>query len=456
MHASVAERQADGRARRKLVPRSSHADWSPGEDRADPVAVVQAANADRLQSLVPIRHGRMSTSAFAFYRGTADIMAADLAATPTSGLRAQICGDAHLANFGFYRSPDRRLVFDLNDFDETLPGPWEWDIKRLAASFAVCARHSGLGLSAAGRAARKATEAYRTAMHEFADLRTLDVWYARLEADEIVARLPEAMRKQGERQVGSWTGRDSIQASKKLTEEVDGARRIRSAPPELVPLRDIDDTEFDVTRDQMWSIVNDALDGYRRSLAPNRQVLIDRFDRLDVALKVVGVGSVGTRCWIVLFQGRDGDDPLFLQVKEAGRSVLEDHQPRSRFRHAGRRVVEGQQLMQASRDIFLGWTTGAAGRHFYVRQLRDGKGSIDTDRLNGTGIEGYADVCGHTLARAHARSGDPVAIAAYLGSGDAFDRAMAQFGEAYAEQAVQDHARFLEAIDAGRLAAALD
>ena len=455
MHASVAERQADGRARRKLVPRSSHAEWAPSSDRVDPVSVVQAANADRLQSLVPIRHGRMSTSAFAFYRGTADIMAADLATTPVSGLRAQICGDAHLANFGFYRSPDRRLVFDLNDFDETLPGPWEWDIKRLAASFAVCARHSGLGLSAAGRAARKATEAYRIAMHEFAEARTLDVWYARLEADDIVAHLPDSMRKQGERQVRSWTGRDSIQASKKLTEEVDGQRRIRSAPPELVPLRDIDDTDFDATRDQMWEIVGDALDGYRRSLPYNRQVLNDRFDRLDVALKVVGVGSVGTRCWIVLFQGRDGDDPLFLQVKEAGRSVLEDNQPRSRFRHAGRRVVEGQQLMQASRDIFLGWTTGAAGRHFYVRQLRDGKGSIDTDHLSSAGIEGYADVCGHTLARAHARSGDPVAIAAYLGSGDAFDRAMAQFGEAYAEQAAQDHARFLDAIDAGKLSATL-
>jgi len=455
MPTSVAERQADGRARRKLVPRSSHAAWAPHDDRPDPVSVVPAANVGRLQALVPIRHGRMSTSAFAFYRGTADIMAGDLATTPTSGLRAQICGDAHLANFGFYRSPDRRLVFDLNDFDETLAGPWEWDVKRLAASFAVCARHSGLGVSAAGRAARKATEAYRTAMHEFAALRTLDVWSTRLEADEIVARLPDTMRKQGERQIRSWTGRDSIQAAKKLTEEVDGERRIRSAPPELVPLRDIDDTEFDVTREPMGAIVTDALDGYRRSLAPNRQVVFDRFDRLDVALKVVGVGSVGTRCWIVLFQGRDADDPLFLQVKEAGRSVLEDHLPRSRFRHAGRRVVEGQDLMQASRDIFLGWTTGAAGRHFYVRQLRDGKGSIDTDRLNGTGIEGYADICGHTLARAHARSGDPVAIAAYLGSGDSFDRAMAQFGEAYAEQAVQDHARFMEAIDAGKLSATL-
>ena len=456
MHPSVADRQADGRARRKKVPRSSHAEWAPTADRPDPVAVVEAANAGRLQGLVPIRHGRMATSAFAFYRGTADIMAADLATTPTSGLRAQICGDAHLANFGVYRAPDRRLVFDLNDFDETLVGPWEWDVKRLATSFAVCARHSGLGLSAAGRAARKATEAYRTAMHEFADARTLDVWYARLEAEDIVARLPEAMRKQGESQVRSWSGRDSIQASKKLTEDVDGERRIRSAPPELVPLRDIDDTQFEASREQMWDIVTDALAGYRRSLPPNRQVLIDRFDRLDVALKVVGVGSVGTRCWIVLFRGRDADDPLFLQVKEAGRSVLADHQPRSRFRHAGRRVVEGQQLMQASRDIFLGWTTGVAGRHFYVRQLRDGKGSIDTDHLNGTGIEGYADVCGHTLARAHARSGDPVAIAAYLGSGDSFDRAMAQFGEAYAEQAVDDHARFLDAIDAGKLSATLD
>jgi len=455
MNASVAERQAEGRAHRKVVPRSSHGAWEPPAGRHDPVAMVVAANAGRLPWLVPIRHGRMATSAFAFYRGTADIMAADLATTPTSGLRAQICGDAHLANFGFYFSPDRRLVFDLNDFDETLVGPWEWDIKRLAASFAVGARHSGLGAGVAGRAARRATESYRTAMHEFAEDRTLEVWYARLELDDVLARMPEALAKRGQRAGRSWSGRDSIHASRKLTEEVDGIRRIRSAPPELVALRDLTEAQLGQSDEAMQRAVVEALQRYRRSLAPNLHVLLDRFRLIDVALKVVGVGSVGTRCWIVLFEGRDGEDPLFLQLKEAGPSVLETHLRKSRFRHFGRRVVEGQQLMQASRDIFLGWTNGVDGRAMYVRQLRDGKGSVDSSRLGASDLSAYADVCGHTLARAHARSGDPVAIAAYLGSGDTFDRAVADFGEAYAEQAVLDHERFLEAIDAGRLSATL-
>lgn len=453
-HRSVAERRADGRERRKQVPRTSHAGWAPAADRADPVALVDAENADRLPWLVPIRHGRMSTSAFAFYRGTAGLMAADLVGTPTTGLRAQLCGDAHLANFGGYSAPDRRLVFDVNDFDETLPGPWEWDVKRLAASFAVAARHSGLGPGEAGRIARRSVGAYREAMHGFAEARTLEVWYARMEAADLLERIPDgALRKRGEDRVRSARSRDSLQALKKLAEDVDGDYRIRSDPPVLVPLR-----EFDPERspEEVEALIDEVLRKYRSTLAPNRQVLLDRFCAVDAALKVVGVGSVGTRCWIVLLEGRDRDDPLFLQVKEAGRSVLEAHLPASRYRSAGRRVVEGQGLMQASRDIFLGWTTGPEGRPFYVRQLRDGKVGIDTDRLPVEGLRFYADLCGQTLARAHARSGDPVAIAAYLGSGDTFDRAVAEFGEAYAEQAASDHARFLEAIDAGRLPAALD
>ena len=364
-------------------------------------------------------------------------------------------GDAHLANFGFCRSPDRRLVFDLNDFDETLAGPWEWDIKRLATSFAVCAHHTGLGIGAAGRAARSATEAYRTAMHDFADARTLDVWYARMELDDIIEQMPDVLQK-----AGASPGQDVERSGQRPgLQEAHRGGRWRAPDPQRPARTGADARPAPLgprtTIDEMNAAVDVSLEGYRRSLAPSRQVLFRRFTRLDAALKVVGVGSVGTRCFVVLYEGRDGDDPLFLQVKEASRSVLEAHMPRSRFRNAGRRVVEGQQLMQASRDIFLGWTAGPEGRSFYVRQLRDGKGSIDTDHLTADTIGGYARLCGHTLARAHARSGDPVAIAAYLGSGDTFDRAMAEFGEAYAEQAVQDHARFLEAIDAGRLSATL-
>jgi uncharacterized protein (DUF2252 family) len=453
MHRSVEERRADGRARRKQLPRADHATWSPPADRFDPVALVEQATVDALAPLVPIRHGRMSLSPFAFYRGTAALMAADLRRLPVTGLRAQICGDAHLANFGGYASPDRRLVFDVNDFDETLPGPWEWDVKRLAASFILAGGHIGLSAGEQNRMARRSVGAYRSAMREFAETNTLDTWYARLEVDKYVKGLPEDVRTRARRLTRSALDHNSLQALGKLAVEIDGEYRIRSDPPVLVPLRELD---LGRSNEDVESVVASVLATYRTSLAPNRRVLLDRLHPVDVALKVVGVGSVGTRCWIVLLEGRDRDDPVFLQLKEARRSVLEDHLPRSRYRHPGRRVVEGQQLMQASRDIFLGWTTGPEGRAYYVRQLRDGKVSVYSDGVTSAGMRAYAELCGQTLARAHARSGDAVAIAAYLGSGDAFDRAVAEFAEAYAQQAVDDHTRFMEAIDAGRLSAAMD
>jgi uncharacterized protein (DUF2252 family) len=453
MHRSPAERREDGRTRRKQVPRTEHAAWVPSANRVDPVTLVEADNEDRLPWLVPIRHGRMSPSAFTFYRGTAGIMAADLAGTPNTGLKAQLCGDAHLSNFGGYSSPDRRLVFDINDFDETLPGPWEWDVKRLAASFVLAAGHIGLSPGEQSRLARRSVAAYRTEMQGFAEAGVLETWYSRLEIDEIISRLPEDMRHRSEKRSRSARDRDSLQALTKLAVEVDGEYRIRSDPPVLVPLRELGDHLPTIDID---AAVRQVLAAYRKSLPPNRQVLFDRYRTVDVALKVVGVGSVGTRCWTVLFEGRDRDDPLFLQLKEPGRSALEGYLPASRYRNTGRRVVEGQQLMQASRDIFLGWTRGPEGRDYYVRQLRDGKVSVDTDRLSPEGMKVYAELCGGTLARAHARSGDAVAIAAYLGSGDTFDRAVAEFSEAYAEQAVSDHARFLQAIDDGALAAQLD
>ena len=453
MYRTVEERQADGRARRKALPRTEHAAWNPPSGRPDPVALVEADNVDRLPWLVPIRHGRMSPSAFTFYRGTAGVMASDLAGTPNTGLRVQLCGDAHLSNFGAYTSPDRRLVFDVNDFDETLPGPWEWDVKRLAASFVLAAAHIGLSPGEQSRMARRSVAAYRDAMHTFAEAGVLETWYARFEVDELIGKLPPAIRERTEKKTRSARDRDSLQALRKLAIEVDGEHRIRSDPPVLVPLREITDR---FPNAEVETAVAHVLEAYRKSLAPNRQVLLDRYRPVDTALKVVGVGSVGTRCWITLFQGRDRDDPLFLQLKEPGRSALEGYLPASRYRNPGRRVVEGQQLMQASRDIFLGWTTGPEGRAYYVRQLRDGKLSVNVDRMVPEAMKLYAELCGDTLARGHARSGDPVAIAAYLGNSDTFDRAIAEFAEAYAQQAVADHARFLAAIDDGALAAAAD
>jgi uncharacterized protein (DUF2252 family) len=447
-------RAAAGRDARKVTPPESHAELAPTAGRADPVDILQAQDADRLPELVPIRHGRMVLSPFSFLRGSAAVMAADLAAAPSTGLTVQLCGDAHLVNFGLFGSPERRLVFDINDFDETWPGPWEWDVKRLAASLAVAGRANGYGrkvrrgivLSMAGR--------YRVAMAEFAAMRDLDVWYARADVDDLAgtlgAQLDKTRRKQLDRMRAKAMTRDSLQAYQKLTTAVDGSRRIVADPPLVVPVRDlVPEMEWRELADRLRGL----LGGYRDSLPDDRRHLFDRYEFVDLARKVVGVGSVGTRCWIVLLAGRDEHDPLLLQVKEAGRSVLATVPAE----HEGRRVVAGQRLMQAVSDIFLGWqrVPGFDGRtrDFYVRQLRDWKGAVDAEAMEPAGMRDYAALCGWTLARAHARTGDRIAIAAYLGDTAVVDNAFADFAEKYADRTERDHAALAAAVRDGRVTA---
>jgi uncharacterized protein (DUF2252 family) len=453
-HLSPEERRAIGKAARKAVPRSSHADWSPGPDRPDPVALIEGQDTDRLQWLVPVRRGRMSVSAFTFYRGAARVMATDLATTPSSGLTVQACGDAHLANFGMYGSPERKLVFDINDFDETLPGPWEWDVKRLAASFMIAGRHRGFSDADNRTITATSVASYRQTMAEMAGTRTLDVWYAHLAMDDLDSLLlsqgATKASKRAQRTAKKARSKDSLQALRKLAEKVDGRYRIKSDPPVLVPLREIgDQAEQDRIREEALKSFKE----YRSTMRPDRQLLLDRFRPVDIAVKVVGVGSVGTRCMIVLLEGRDEADPLFLQIKEATKSVLEEHLPAGRWRNSGKRVVVGQRLMQSSSDVFLGWSRSVAGREYYWRQLRDWKGSMDIDSAGRKGLTLYAQVCGWTLARSHARSGDPIAIAAYMGTGTVFDKAITEFSEKYADQNESDYAEFDGAIRDGTLVA---
>jgi uncharacterized protein (DUF2252 family) len=419
--------------------------------------VLERQAATRVPELVPIRYGRMLSSPFAFYRGSAAVMAADLAAGPDSGLRVQLCGDAHLANFGVFAAPDRRLVFDLNDFDETLPGPWEWDVKRLAASFAIAARENGLGRKERRSIVRTAAREYRVRMRELAAARNLDVWYVRLDIREIVEELDRVasrkLMRRFERNVAKARAKDSVRALERLTHNVDGEPRIVSDPPLIVPVEELHDERPETVERELRGLLRT----YRQSLEHDRRQLVDGYRLVHLARKVVGVGSVGTRAWVVLLVGRDDDDPLFLQFKEADSSVLEPYAGASRYENHGERVVRGQRLMQAASDIFLGWlpAVGLDGRErdFYGRQLWDGKRSIDVESLNAEGFEIYARGCGFTLARAHARSGDRIAIAAYLGSGEAFDRAMSEFAELYADQAERDHAALAEAAKSGRITA---
>ena len=453
----ASERAAEGRAARSGARRSSHAAWQPSEDRADPVAILEQQAATRVPELVPIRYGRMSASPFAFFRGAAAVMAADLATTPVSGLRVQACGDAHLSNFGAFAAPDRRLVFDLNDFDESLPGPWEWDVKRLTASFAIAGRENGLRRKERQAVVLTAARTYREAMRAFASQSNLEVWYARLDVEsvmgEVEAEDPKAV-KQVRKGVDKARSKDSLRALEKLTEVVDGELRIRSEPPLLVPGEEL--VGEGESRD-IGELLTGVLDSYRDSLAADRQHLLDGYTMRHIARKVVGVGSVGTRAWVVLLTGGDDSDPLFLQAKEAAASVLEPYAGASRFKNHGRRVVEGQRLMQAASDIFLGWcpAVGIDGRQrdFYVRQLWDWKRSAEVESMTRRGLDVYARMCGWTLARAHARSGDRVAIAAYLGAGDSFDTAIAEFSELYADQSERDHAALLAAIDSGQIEA---
>jgi len=453
------ERAAAGRAARQAASRAAHAEWTPAPGREDPVAIVERQEETRIAELVPIRHARMLRSPFAFFRGAAAIMAADLAGRPSPGLTVQLCGDAHLGNFGTFAGPDRRLVFDLNDFDETLAGPFEWDVARLATSVEVAGRDRAFAAAVRRRATRATVRSYREAMRRLAGLGTLEVWYARDDVDELLAdyrrRSSAAEAQELERRLAKTRAKDSLRALSKLTERVDGTRRFVHDPPLLVPLSELlPEGELEGMEKQLRAFLR----GYRASISASQRVLLDRFSFTDMAHKVVGVGSVGTRAWVVLMLGRDESDPLVLQIKEAKRSVLEPHLGASPYRQHGRRVVEGQRLMQAASDVFLGWLSGdgrdGVRRDFYVRQLWDGKGSVDLERIPADRFTTYGELCGAALARAHARSGDPVAIAAYLGRGDSFERAMHAFAVRYADQNDEDFTALEAAADAGRITVA--
>lgn len=433
-----------GRAVRKRVPRSSLGEWKAAADRGDPVAVLEGQARTRVAELVKIRYARMAAGRFPFFRGAPAIMAGDLAAGENTGLQVQLCGDAHLSNFGLFASPERSLVFDVNDFDETLPGPFEWDVKRLAASVAVAARANSFGDAEANDAAVAAARAYREAMGRLAGLGETDVWYEMVDAEQVAALLKPKDRKRGEKVINKARGRTSLQALDKLTEPgPDGAPRIKADPPLLMPVPK-----------ELHGELDSVLSDYRATLPEDRRVLLDRYEFRDIAMKVVGVGSVGTRCFIALLTGRNTGDPLFLQVKQAEDSVLTPHLRAGQFKHQGHRVVHGQRLTQSAGDIFLGWATGPDGLFYYWRQLRDMKGSLVIDDMSATQLRQYAALCGHTLARGHARSGDRVAIAAYLGTNDVFDKAMGEFALAYADQTAADHESLLAAIDSGRITAA--
>jgi uncharacterized protein (DUF2252 family) len=486
-HPSLDERAEHGRNAREHTPLDSPSGWRPTVDRPDPVALLDEQNRTREPDLVPVRHGRMMASPFTFYRGAAAVMAADLKDTPTAGLDAQLCGDAHLSNFGAFASPERKLVFDLNDFDETLPGPFEYDVKRMAASFTIAARNNGFSKADTREATMASVTAYREAMAGFAQMGTLDVWYAHLDEDAIMTSIRTAVTaaghhdRKGKKSTKDKSGkagkagkadraldraaktaaktlqkahsRDSLQALSKLTEQVDGTFRIVNQPPIVVPLRDLT-ASYGISGDETDQIIRDQFAAYRATLQDDRRRLLERFEIVDAARKVVGVGSVGTRAFIVLLQGRDAHDPLFLQIKEATASVLERYLPKSRYKEAGERVVQGQRIMQAASDIFLGWTAGAqVDRHLYWRQLRDMKGSAVVEAMIPTGLTFYAQICGWTLARAHARSGDPVALAQYLGDDDTFDRSVTDFSARYADQNEQDFQAFVQAVRSGRLQA---
>ncbi len=455
-HLTTEERRRRGRAERKGVPRSSHAFWEAGPERRDPVELLEEQAATRVAELVPLRYGRMTASAFTFFRGAAYLMASDLATLPQTSLRTQLCGDAHLSNFGVFAAPDRSLVFDVNDFDETLPGPFEWDLKRLVASFATAGRDRGFGKRSRAAINREVGWSYRAAIKAFSNQRNLDIWYSRIDVDDIMVgaatRASAAQLKRAEKNLAKARSKDSLRAFGKLTEETVDGVRFRSDPPVVTPIKELLDPSHHAALDET---LRELVRSYRSTLSEDRRRLLERFEYVDAARKVVGVGSVGTRAWIMLMLGRDRQDPLILQFKEAEASVLEPFVGASEYEHHGRRVVEGQRLTQGASDIMLGWvrTDGIDGvdRDYYVRQLRDSKGSALVDQMNEKALRFYAGVCGRTLARAHARAGDSVAISGYLGNGDRFDRAMADFAEAYADQNELDYAAVREAIASGRI-----
>ena len=458
-HLTPEERTARGKAARNEVPRSSHGRWVPADHRPDPVALLEQQAAMRVPELVPIRYGRMLVSPFTFYRGAALIMAADLAATARSGLNVQVCGDAHLSNFGVFASPERQLMFDINDFDETLPGPWEWDVKRLGASFEIAGRDRGFSEAQRREIVLAGAAEYRVRMRQAAEMRNLELWYTHVEVTQLFEQMKADLSRKhlakAKATVAKARTRDSMQAFAKLTHDLDGERRITSDPPLVVPIEELLPERRQ--RDEVEAEIRGLIRSYRRTLETDRRHLLEEFELVHLARKVVGVGSVGTRAWILLLRGRDDQDPLFLQAKEAQESVLERFVGKSRYQNHGQRVVAGQRLMQAASDIFLGWqrVNGLDGqvRDFYVRQLRDWKGSADVDNMAPAVMTAYSRVCGSTLARAHARSGDRIAIAAYLGNGDVFDRAIADFSAAYADQNERDYQALRAAVDSGRVTA---
>ena len=439
-----------GKALREKCPRGSHAHWAPDKHRGDPVDLMEASNAGRIPDLVPIRHGRMLRSPFTFYRGAALNMAADLANTPVTGIRVQACGDAHLCNFGAFATPERRAVFDINDLDETLPAPWEWDLKRLAASIVVASRSNGFSEDDARAATLACVRSYREHMTEFSEMRALEIWYAGIDLKQLMAltRDREARQRQ-ERVLAKALERSAVEHDfPKLAAMAGGQPTIRDNPPLIYHPRE-------ETLEGLRNAAQAALAEYRETIQEDRRVILDRFELKDIAIKVVGVGSVGTMCGIMLLMASE-DDPLFLQVKEARTSVLEPYAGASLHANRGQRVVNGIRLMQSASDIFLGWTTGRTGRHFYLRQLRDLKISAQVELFTPGLMTQYAEVCAWTLARAHARSGEPALIAGYLGRSDVFDAAVTDFSFAYADQTEADHAVLMQAVRAGRLEAATE
>ena len=459
--ATPAERSEFGRQARAVVPRSSHGEWVPPAGRTDPLRILALQGTTRIPDLVPIRYGRMATSAFAFFRGAAAVMAADLAAEEQTGLEVQLCGDAHLSNFGGFASPERDLIFDVNDFDETIPGPFEWDLKRLAASLEIAARGREFDDTTRRTIVAGGSRSYRNAMRQFAPMRDLDIWSSHLDGPAIAQRWgDQASRKLTEafqRRLTKAQSKDHLAALAKLTVEVDGQLRFVENPPLMVPAESL---FTDVYSSQTVGNLYDALVQYRTTLSGDRQRLLEKYEFIDLARKVVGVGSVGTRCWVALFVGRDNGDPLFLQIKEAEAAVGEPFLGSSEYAHHGRRVVEGQRLMQGASDIFLGWDSfrGDDGvtRDFYLRQLWDWKFSADVDGMTPEALGIYAEICGWSLARAHARSGDPIAMSAYLGAGDRFDRAMVDFASSYADQNQRDFEALTAAIASGTVDALTD
>jgi len=445
-----AQRYAAGKALRSKAPRISHGEWAPASDRPDPISVLEEQNRTRLPELVPIRMGRMSLSPFAFLRGSAAVMANDLAKTPVSGITVQLCGDAHVSNFGGFASPERDLVFDVNDFDETLPGAWEWDVKRLAASIIVAGRENGYSAQENRQAVVDSIKQYQAVMQRGASMKCLDVWYAHIDADLLMGRVQRKGQKRIEKQEKRVSRRTSEGVFPKLAEVVDGQYRIKDEPPLIVHIE-----ELGKTQQAQTERIKGYFDAYVQTLPDDRKVLLGKYHLVDIALKVVGVGSVGTRCWVLLLMaGEDGDDPLFLQIKEADTSTLEPYFGKSAYANHGERVVQGQRLMQEASDIFLGWTHGEVD--LYVRQLRDMKVSTDIATLTKKEFDFYTRVCASALARAHGRSGDPVQISGYLGNGDAFAQAIALFAENYAYQTERDHAALLAAIKEGRIKAEVD